>query len=305
MITCLGLSPALDITYRIDRLRTGEIHRPTRVLSLPGGKSLNVARALRVVGSPSVALTVLGGATGDAVARALEDDGVEVRLVRQAAETRRCVSVIEEPGGRATEFYEPAPDIDDQAWDDLTARVTGISGGFLALSGSLPTGVRLQQLTALLRERADAGVEIAVDTHGPALPLLLERVRLRLVKVNRAEAASVLGDADPAQLARALHERGAEIAIVTDGRDGCAAASAAGIWTASAPAAGSYAVGSGDCFLAGLLAALESAASVPDALVAATAAAAANTLEAGAAIFTLADAERLGAEVRVTRTVGV
>ena len=46
MITVAGLSPSLDLTYLVDSLRLGAIHRPTAVVRCAGGKALNMALSL-------------------------------------------------------------------------------------------------------------------------------------------------------------------------------------------------------------------------------------------------------------------
>jgi 1-phosphofructokinase family hexose kinase len=298
VITCLGLSPALDVTYRVDRVAVGSIHRPGEVLALPGGKSLNVARALWAVAHEVTAITVLGGFTGERIARALEADGVGARIVWQEHETRHCVSVLDENGG-ATEFYETAPAVTDDAWLQVAGILDDVAGGILAVSGSLPGGDRLDALAEALRARAARGVRVALDTHGGALALLLERVGPAVVKVNVAEASALVGEGDAVELAARLHRRGAGIAIVTDGRAGSAAVSADGSWYAEAPVAGDFAIGSGDCFLAGLVRVLDTGGGLPDALRMATATAAANTLVPGAAVFAPSEVDRLASEVNI------
>ena len=52
MITVLLLSPSLDVTYLVDEVTVGEIHRPHTVLRSPGGKGLNLARAAHRRGEP-------------------------------------------------------------------------------------------------------------------------------------------------------------------------------------------------------------------------------------------------------------
>jgi 1-phosphofructokinase family hexose kinase len=302
MITAVGLSAALDVTYLVDAVRLGAIHRPHGVLSVPGGKALNVARAALALGTEVRALVPTGGHTGARVRDGLAQLGVEAPLIESDAETRLCVTVIGDDGAAPTEFYERAPDVSDAAWAAVRREAETLVDGWLAVSGSLPDE-RIADTTELLAEATARGIPVALDTHGRALAEIVRAAPPALVKVNRHEAEALLGVGDAAALARRLADRGVRIAVVTDGPHGAVAAIGGELWRATPPSAGRYAVGSGDSFLAGLLVGLgpEAAGSLPDALRLSTAAAAANTLAPGAALFALDDVRRIAAAVTLTR----
>lgn len=319
MITFLGLSAALDLTYLVDHLRPGAIHRPGGVLAQPGGKAFNAARAAKTLGATPRVLAPTGGFTGMRVRAALTELDLDAPEISSDTETRLCVTVFDD-GDAPTEFYEVAPAIPDGTWRAVVEGVEGVDGvggGWLAVSGSIP-GARIADVAALIAGAGARGIRIALDTHGPALATLLDATRPALVKINRSEAEELLGAGDAATLAGRLAERTHGVAVVTDGAEGASAAVGDDVWRAVPPAAGRFAVGSGDCFLAGLLVGLDAvpgtgealayalpkalADALPGALRLATAAAAANTLEPGAALFTIADVHRLAGDVRVTRT---
>lgn len=300
MITFLGLSPSLDLTYLVDDMCVGTIHRPRTVLELPGGKSLNAARAAAAQGGEVTVITPLGGANGERLARDLRADGMRVVIVPHAAETRRCVTVFgDDESADPTEFYEPAPPLDDAAWLAVAEAVREVPGGWLALSGSVPTA-HASDLAGLLADAASRGIRIAVDTHGAALAEILERMRPDLVKVNRGEATELLGSGSAMQLAVRLHDHGVALAIVTDGAAGAAAADGSEVVHAAPAVRGRYAVGSGDCFLAGGLVALDGGGSTRDALALATALGSANTARPGAALYDTGEARRLSLSIVVT-----
>jgi 1-phosphofructokinase family hexose kinase len=305
MITCLGLSPALDVTYGVHQTVPGSIHRPDLVLALPGGKSLNVARAVARLGGSARAIAPLGGFTGARVRAALTGSGIDVRAIDTDAETRMCVTVIDDDAV-TTEFYEHAVELSETAWTAIAAEIESqidtrpdaSDAGWLALSGAVPRGAE-SRVAALLAAASERGIRVAVDTHGIALEAILETSAPALVKVNRHEAADLLGNGTAAELAGRLSAASGATAIVTDGAAGAHAAATAGRWHASPPEAGRYAVGSGDCFFAGLLVSLDrDPVDLPQALDRATAAATANTATPGAALFDPAEVERLRTLVR-------
>lgn len=290
MITVLLLSPALDVTYRVASVAVGQIHRPREVLRFPGGKGLNLARAATRLGAAVRVVAPLGGHVGELVASLASAAGVEVVAVPVAGETRSCVTVAADDGG-LTEFYEPSAPLHPADIDAIGAALGDLDAGsgWTALSGSVPAGVTLPTLVALLRARAESGERIALDTHGAALDTLVSELRPHLVKVNRFEAGELLGasaDTPALDLARALRERSGGAVIVTDGADGSVAVDDAGEWRATLAAEpGAFPVGSGDTYLAGILAVLERGGDLGEALAVASGAAAANAAIPGAAEF--------------------
>jgi fructose-1-phosphate kinase PfkB-like protein len=86
---------------------------------------------------------------------------------------------------------------------------------------------------------------------------------------------------------------------VTDGASGSLGMDADGAWRVTSPPVGRYTVGAGDSFLAGLLMSLDDGVALPEALRAASAVAAANTLVPGAAVFDVAEIDALAARIEV------
>lgn len=273
MITVLSPSPALDITYFVDEVRPGEIHRPRDVLRLPGGKGLNLARAAQVLGGDVRVVAPIGGTIGDLVAELAAAEGLRLDARPADELTRMCVSVI--PGdGASTEFYEP-------------------NAGFPGELESFPADVDAPVLAGSAPGSAEWAAPFhAVDTSGAGLGTVL-RDRPGIVKVNRAEASAVLGvEADALGLAHALRERTGGTVVITDGARGAVAVDATGAWRADPdPQPGRFAIGSGDSFFAGLLLALDAGRPLAEALHSASAAGSANTRAPGAGIFTRADYE--------------
>lgn len=287
MITCLGLSPALDLTYGVDAVAVGEIHRPAWRVALPGGKSLNVARALRTLGAAVHAIAPLGGSTGQRVLAELLADGVSVDAIPAATETRTCISVAD-ADGRMTEFYEQAPTLSADEWRGVRRAVSLVDDGWLAVSGSVPDTL-VEGLAEELAAASARGVSLALDLRGRALDAALSATSPDLVKVNRVEAEELVGGRDTTESALRLRDRGAAIAVVTDGAAGSVGIDESGVWAVEPVRASHFSVGAGDSFLAGLLEGTQRALPFPEALARASAVAAANTLRPGAAVFDPAD----------------
>jgi len=304
MITCLGLSPALDVTYGVGALTVGGIHRPDWKLALPGGKFLNVARALHLLGEQVSAIAPLGGAIGEQIGADLRAGGLDVVTVETEAPTRMCVSVTDAADGRITEFYEHAAALDDAVWTAVLSAIAAVDDGWLAVSGSVPDE-RIDDLASALAAASERGIRLALDQRGAALDAALAAISPEIVKINRSEAEEAVGAGTAEELAVRLRERGARTAIVTDGAAGAVAADPGGVRRVAALDAGPYTVGAGDCFLAGLLSGLQRDLTLDEALCRAAWVAAANTLRPGAALFDLAQADLLSARASVRHVTEV
>lgn len=308
MIHTVGLSPSLDVTYLVGGVALGEIHRPRSVLRLAGGKSLNASRALVRLGHRVRAIAPLGGRIGDLVAELLTPTGIELVRLDSTAETRMCVSVADEGAATLTEFYEHAAPADGSELDRLAHALVAVEAGeWLALSGSIPADIDLDRLTGLLADCSTRGVRLAVDTHGPVLGMLLDRAAPAVVKINRSEAAELAGGdaADVLERGEALRRRGAEILVITDGAAGAYGWSSDGAWRVrtedQSGQSGAYPVGSGDCFLAGLVADLAAGVTLPEAMRTAAAVGAANAQTPGGALFDPATVATLRSLTKIRR----
>jgi 1-phosphofructokinase family hexose kinase len=294
MIVCLAFGPSVDVTFVVDRVVLGEAHRSDNVMELAGGKGINVARAVRNLGGQSVAAGVVGGHAGHWLTETLRSEGVPTSFIEGKAETRTCISVIAMDTNRITEFYPTPTAVQRDEWALLEARTLELigehTGGWLAMSGSFPSTIPVEVISLLTAAAHRRRWKVAVDTSGPPLIAALD-AEVDLIKVNRTEAAAVVGDVDVPDLVRRLSKKGST-AIVTNGADGAYATDV----HVTSDAVGRYSVGSGDCFLAGYLTATQLGAGSVQALRLAIGAAAANAEQPGAALFDPARARELATQ---------
>lgn len=309
MITALALSPALDVTYVVERLQG--IQRPREVVRVAGGKSLNAARAAVALGAHDVsAVAVLAGGAGADVAAAARGDGVSLTAIDGATPTRTCVSIFDAGAGELTEIYERPVAVSAAEADlvlDAALGAPGAAGDWFLLSGGLPQSLAPETVAGAVRRVHQAGGRIAIDTHGRALRAGAA-AGPDLVKVNRAEAVELLGcapDVPGDRLVSGLHGfvSGAgrsSCVVVTDGEDGAWGFDGGEVLRArrSGPV-GAFPVGSGDSFLGGLMVAFEASFSLREALPLGAAAGVANAQLPGAARLDAAMARRLAAGIRV------
>lgn len=250
MILCLCPSPAVDVTYHVDRLTPGATVRVGAVAERPGGKAVNVSRVLHSLGEDVLLVAPVGGDTGAHFRHALSTVGLSSRLVPNGSATRRTVTVVD-AGGQATSLVEPS-DID--CWPALVEVVDGALADARALvvSGSMPAGVPDRGLFGLIRSARARGVPVIADTHGPGLLEALE-AGTDVVKPNAEELAHVADSGEPVLAARGLVARHGSSVVVSLGSAGVVATTPRGSWEArpGATVTGNP-TGAGDALVAGL-----------------------------------------------------
>ena len=172
VITVAALSPSLDLTYLLESYRLGQMHRTPGPVAVAGGKALNMARAARAMGAEVVVVALLGGSTGERVARIARAEGLELVAVDAGAETRTCVSVAAADHAELTEIYEDSPPVAAgvlQRFETVLAEQLAARPGWLSISGRGPSGAA-DAVPELVRLGQTAGAPVAVDTHGESLP---------------------------------------------------------------------------------------------------------------------------------------
>lgn len=261
MIVTLTPNPSLDRTIEVDGLVRGAVLRVRSSHVEPGGKGVNIARALARNGVQCTAVLPSGGPDGAQLQALLAAEGIDPVLVPVHGAVRSNVSIVE-PGGAVTKLNEPGPTlspVEVKALETAAAEAAE-HASWLALSGSLPPGVPEDFYVDLIADLRDQGVRVAVDSSGPALVAALP-AQPDLIKPNREELAEATGRriatvGDAVAAATELRERGAGAVLVSLGPDGAVLVDASGAVHGEAPVeVRRSTVGAGDALLAGFLSA--------------------------------------------------
>ncbi|MEX2973042.1 1-phosphofructokinase [Streptomyces sp. C184] len=259
MILTVTPNPSLDRTYEIPALDRGSVLRATGDRIDPGGKGVNVSRAVAAAGHRTLAVLPLGGPAGAALAGLLGAEGIEVAGVQVAGQTRSNISVVE-PDGTLTKINAAGPELTAEESQALLRRVGERSAGvgWIACCGSLPRGLAPEWYAELVARTHRAGARIALDTSGPSLVAAL-RERPDVVKPNAEELAQAVGRplatlGDAVKAAEELRAWGARAVLASLGADGQLLVDEGGVHYGSAPVAAVRSnVGAGDASLAGFL----------------------------------------------------
>ncbi|MEU6058823.1 1-phosphofructokinase [Streptomyces sp. NPDC047097] len=261
MILTVTPNPSLDRAYELPSLDRGAVLRAARDRVDPGGKGVNVSRAVTAAGGRTVAVLPLGGPEGALLGSLLGAQGIEAAGVPVAGSTRVNITLVEDDG-TLTKVNAPGPELTPAEAESLLEAVRARSAGadWIACCGSLPRGLPPEWYAELVARAHRAGGRVALDTSGAALTAALG-ARPDVVKPNAEELAAAVGRplatvGDAVKAAEELRERGAGAVLASLGADGQLLVEADGSWFGHAPAAAVRSnVGAGDASLAGFLAA--------------------------------------------------
>ncbi|AEY89940.1 1-phosphofructokinase [Streptomyces hygroscopicus subsp. jinggangensis 5008] len=259
MILTVTPNPSLDRTYEVQALKRGEVIRAETERMDPGGKGVNVSRAVAAAGRRTVAVLPLGGAPGALVAELLHAQGIEVAPVPVLGATRSNIALAE-ADGVLTKVNAPGPELSGPEQELLLDSVRSQSrdADWIACCGSLPRGLAPSWYADVVTRAHAGGARIALDTSGRAL---LEALRARpdVVKPNAEELAEAVARplttvGDALKAAEEVRAMGARAVLASLGADGQLLVSDDGAWFGSARVSAVRSnVGAGDASLAGFL----------------------------------------------------
>jgi tagatose 6-phosphate kinase len=307
-ILCIGTTPAAQRVMIFRKLTPGAVNRAVTTLDGAAGKSLNVAKALKVLGAHPIAMGFLGGARGRFLRAVMAERGIESDFVPVTAPTRQCITVIDESAGTHTELVEESRLVRPADFGKFMAIVRRhiADCGAAVMSGTIASGGPATLYRDCVRLAENAGAISIVDAQGAALAEALQ-ARPGLVKPNRPELAATVGrklqsEAAVMRAMRELCERGAQRVVVTAGREPALAFDGKIFRRIITPRIEAVnPIGSGDAFTAGVVWRLLRGDDLGEACRWGAAAGAANALTPMPGDLNRRDVFRLVKEVRVRR----
>ena len=307
MILTVTPNPSLDLLFTAERLVWDDANRIDSPRRRAGGQGINLARAVAALGGETRAIALLGGTTGDDLARMLRGEGLALEVVAVDGETRIFAGVRERTTTRSMLLNSRGPTLPEtdagRLLDAVEKAVVAHRPRWLVCSGSIPPGLPADLYARPLALARDNRAAYVVDCDGPPLRAAAER-GCDVLSPNAAEAerllevapGSIHNDATAAAAAREMCGRfGVRVAFVTLGVEGAVGADASGSWYSPPPEpdSGESAVGAGDAFLAGALLALDRGGDAGVAVAAGVAAGSAVLRSRGSDLLTRADYEEL------------
>ena len=142
MILTVTLNAAIDRTVAVPNFRLAQRHRAVESQTMAGGKGVNIARALKLLGRPVIATGLAGGATGTRVLERLAEESILNDFTRIEGDSRTNLSVVDPTSGEQTEINERGPRVAPGEVDRFVEKLLYLAQGatICVMAGSVPPG---------------------------------------------------------------------------------------------------------------------------------------------------------------------
>lgn len=264
----ITLNPVYDIYCRLPEMRLYKENLVTDVSVSPGGKGINVSRALAASGYDTTALLIFGKENCQSFENSLREEKIDFRALYVPGRVRENYTVIDDEN-KETRLCFNTFTADPAALDQILGLAGELvsEGDILVFSGKFPKGIAKDDQIAFLKKLKLLSPRVAVDSNS----LTAEDVRAVkpwLIKPNEEEIEVLTGKkldfSDPEALrfslissAKELRNAGIVNVLITLGGSGAVCAGEQGIFTAASPEITPLStIGAGDSTIAGFISAV-------------------------------------------------
>jgi 1-phosphofructokinase family hexose kinase len=297
VITVVGFSPAVDVTYTLEKLVPGASQRVSTKTSKAGGKAVNVASVLTTLGVANNVALPLGGSSGKFILEDLARRGISVTKFPIASPTRTCVAIVAQ---EATVVNEPASALTESEYSEFEELVKKevLGSRIVIFSGSIPANYSQDRFGKLVEDIKKTSKTVLVDCSGDWL-VTAASSGADFLKPNESELAEVFPALSESQALEKLLELGASSVYLSLGEGGGRYKNDNEDVLVQVPKLSGNATGAGDAFVAGFASALAQDLTLEEKLILASACAGAAVINDTAGEVDLDAVKSLKTQVKV------
>ena len=198
ILLVLGANPAWQSTLHFANFLPGEVNRAISQAEYPSGKGINFCRAAHCFGTADTLLfQFAGGENGRKICDGLDKLGFRHVTIQTDANTRRCITCIDDSTHSMTELIEPSSPLmrqEEQRFLDALDDALPQASAF-AITGSLPDRSDLGLITRAVQRALAHSIPVVID----AVKGIHEALQLSgniTVKINLQELCKLTGSND-------------------------------------------------------------------------------------------------------------
>jgi len=258
MIVTITPNPLLDFVLHSQQIPDPGGKRVRQIPYTVGGKGINVARMLKTLGRPALALSFAGGSNGEKIRSGLQQQGIACELIETEAETRMGINLVVEKPGYHTWWIENGEELKRVEIDKMLGRIEELLAQtrFIAMSGTIPGRMNDDFYQKILNLCLQHRTEVFLDAREEPLKKACD-IGGFFLKHNREEALATFAVdpfVDPGRFFRILQNFRIWGAMITDGKRDILLWDGNQVWHLQPVAAREVSsVGCGDATLAGLI----------------------------------------------------
>ena len=304
-IVTITLNPVYDLFYTIPAFQPYRENLATKVEVFPGGKAVNVSRALTANGYDSTAVLVLGQENGQAFEQGMQAEGLRTRIYPVAGRVRENLTTLTDgiPETRiCVNSFAITKEVLDGIAGDLRSHIDRDTA--VVISGKFPKGLTMEDCTSFVQGLQEITPYVALDSQ----TFGADEIRFLspwLIKPNEEEIEALVGRPcsdlpSLTEAAEALHRGGIANVLISLGGNGALYVGELGRFRIEVPSITPLStIGAGDSTLAGFLSAYAEGLDAVACLTRACAFGTAACLEEGTNPPKPARVEALSREIRV------
>lgn len=161
-IITVTMNPSIDKTITIEHLVPYGLNRVLGARCDPGGKGINVARALKNFGADVLLFGLIAGEQGKYLVNFLKSVDISAYFIENPGETRTNLKIFDQSINKTTEINETGFNVTPEVLESFLRRFREIvkEAEIVVLSGSLPPRRTGEFLSEMHRNRKRAGGQI-------------------------------------------------------------------------------------------------------------------------------------------------
>lgn len=193
MIITVTTNPSIDRTISVSDLVLGGVNRGDLNAIDPGGKGVNVSRALSAYGAKTHALLICGDLGRQWFGKKLDALQIPHHVINAEGITRSNIT-LQEADGTVTKINEPGFKLTSTVLKELRTTIDGLNlnGAWVVLAGRLNPGADVNTYRDLAQYVRDRGAKVAIDGSGSEFRAAIS-VKPDLIKPNQFELAELVG----------------------------------------------------------------------------------------------------------------
>jgi tagatose 6-phosphate kinase len=261
MIVTVTLNPAFDHLLQIPDIILGSFNRAKTTTRMPGGKGINVASSLSILGDEVIATGLLGGQDCAIFEGMLRKIGVTTNFIYVDQVIRTDFFIMEEGKCRQTLIVEKGSPIELRYLNSFKANFERLlsSVDLVEIGGSLPSGVAPNFIRDLVTAANKKKIKVVLNLPEDCLQECMQGTKQFIVYPDLRENKTMFGKDiyDPQarlEMIKELRKKDVEIIILKFGNLNYIVASKDEIWEGEIELGDcTVMIGVRDAFLAGFI----------------------------------------------------
>lgn len=301
MIVTVTMNPAADKSTSVNKLLAEKKMRCSEMITEAGGGGINVSKALKELGSDSLAIFPSGGINGKLIEKFLQRLNINYKTIPIEKETRENIVVRDNDTNLQYRFVMPGASLTEQEAQSCLQIVQQLQPApdYIVASGSLPPGLPENYFAFLAKIAKQLHARFILDTSGMPLQMAAKE-GVYLLKPNLSELCTLAGvnylqlnEVNDAALS-VIKQGQCEVMVVSMGPAGALLVTHNGSEQVSAPTVKKQStVGAGDSMVAGMVFMLSRGRPLQETVRFGVACGTAATMNPGTRLFRKEDVYRL------------